>query len=52
MVVAAVGPSVRPLVADDEEVAEDLTIPPLIRKTKGKEVAETTTKKAKASAPL
>ena len=49
---AAAGPSIRPLVADEEEVAEDSTIPPLIRKRKGKEVAETTAKKAKVSAPL
>src|SRR6266540_1394935 len=50
--VATVGPSIRPLVADEEEVAEDPTIPPLIRKRKGKEVAETAVKKAKVSAPL
>ena len=49
---AAIGPSVQPLVANEEEVAEDPTIPPLIRKRKGKEVAETAAKKAKVSAPL
>ena len=50
--VAAVGPSIRPLVADEEEVAEDPTIPPLIRKRKGKEVVETVAKRAKVSTPL
>jgi len=52
LAVAAVGPSVQPLVADEEEVAEDPTIPPLIRKRKGKEVAETVAKKAKVSTLL
>src|SRR5438128_3150106 len=46
------GPSIRPLVANEEEVAKDPTIPPLIRKRKGKEVAEMAVKKAKVSAPL
>src|SRR5438105_7098431 len=50
--VAVAGPSIRPLVADEEEVAKDPTIPPLVRKRKGKEVAETAAKKAKVSAPL
>src|SRR5438105_5275998 len=50
--VAATGPSIRPLVADEEEVAEDPTIPPLIRKRKGKEVVETAVKKAKVSTLL
>ena len=49
---AAAEPSIRPLVANEEEVAEDPTIPPLIRKRKGKEVAETAAKKAKVSTPL
>src|SRR5436190_23360027 len=49
---AAIGPFIQPLVADEEEVAEDPTILPLTRKRKGKEVAETTAKKAKVSAPL
>ena len=49
---AAVGPSVQPLVADEEEIAEDPSILPLARKRKGKEVAETAAKKAKVSAPL
>ena len=35
-----------------EEVAEDPTIPPLVRKRKGKEVVETVAKKAKVSTPL
>ena len=48
----AAGPSIRPLVADEEEVTEDPTIPPLIWKRKGKEVVETATKKAKVYAPL
>src|SRR5207244_644583 len=52
LAVAAVGPSIRPLAADEEEAAEDPTIPPLIRKRKGNEVAETAAKKAKVSAPL
>src|SRR5438128_9892497 len=46
------GPSIRPLVANEEEVAEDPTIPPLIRKRKGKEVAETAAKRAKVSTLL
>src|SRR5207237_7695179 len=50
--VAAVGPSIRPLVAGEEEVTEDPTIPHLVRKRKGKEVVETATKKAKVSTPL
>ena len=49
---AAVGPSVQPLVADEEEIAEDPSILPLAQKRKGKEMAETATKKAKVSAPL
>ena len=49
---AAAGPSIRPLVADEEEVTEDPTIPPLIRKRKGKEVAEMATNRAKVSTPL
>ena len=49
---AAVGPSVQPLVADEEEVAEDPSILPLARKRKGKEVAETVAKKAKVFALL
>ena len=36
----------------EEEVAEDPTIPPLVRKRKGKEVAEMVVKKAKVSTPL
>ena len=49
---AAAGPSIQPLVADEEEVAEDPTIPPLVQKRKGKEVAETVAKKAKVSTLL
>src|SRR6266540_2930750 len=49
---AAAGPSIQPLVADEEEVTEDPTIPPLIWKRKGKEVVETAAKKAKVSTPL
>ena len=49
---AAVGPSVQPLGADEEEAVEDPTILPLIQKRKGKEVAEIAEKKAKVSAPL
>ena len=36
----------------EEEVAEDPTIPPLVRKRKGKEVVETAAKKTKVSVPL
>src|SRR5204863_10038318 len=50
--VAAAGPSIRPLGAGEEEVTEDPTIPPLVRKRNGKEVAETAAKKAKVSTPL
>ncbi len=49
---AAVGPSVQPLVADEEEIAEDPSILPLAWKRKGKETAETVVKKAKVSVPL
>ena len=52
LVEAAVGPSVRPLVADEEEIALDPSILPLARKRKGKEMAEMAAKKAKVSAPL
>ena len=39
-------------VAGEEEVVEDPTIPPLVRKRKGKEVAETVAKESKVSTPL
>ena len=51
-VVAAARPSIRPLVAGKEEVTEDPTIPPLVRKRKGKEAVEMVAKKAKVSTPL
>ena len=38
--------------AGEEEVAEDPTIPPLVRKRKGKEVAEPVVKRAKVSTLL
>ena len=52
MAEAAVRPSIQPLVADEEEVAEDPIILPLTRKRKGKEVVEAAAKKAKVSVPL